>query len=90
MNGIKEVKRFQTSDGTDHESQLEAVTHQQSLDIRAIFQSDDRVGKSQHMTQTEAAKVVVSNIEAFQKTISKYKAAINRIRKNSAPAASVK
>lgn len=84
---IKQVKRFETSDGRTHESELAAVSAQQEIDVRAILQRDERIGKSTQCSLVEAGKAIVTNIEELQKVAAAYKAKLNRIRKRTTPAA---
>ena len=78
--GLVQVPSFRTSDGNLHESKLTALTEQRKLDIRAILQSDARVGKGQTLTHTDATLAIISNYDAITNTCRKFQIAINRER----------
>lgn len=88
ITNVKQVKRFETSDGRTHDSELTAIVAQREIDIRAILQQDGNIGSRVTISSGDAVKAVVSNAEAISATMAAYKVKINRLRKRTGPAVS--
>lgn len=77
---ITQVPSYKTTDGRLHESKLKALSEQQKIDIRAVVQSDERVGKQASMTHSDAVAVYITHQEKLNKVFRQYQIAINRER----------
>lgn len=74
---LKQIKGFQTSDGVLHQNKVVALTHEQKIELRAIFQQHTH---SANLTITDAVAVLAVNSEKVMATLHRYRTMINRAR----------
>ena len=86
MNGITEYKGFKDSTGRPHDTKLTALIAEQTIQLRAIVQNDDKFGNRQHYTSTEVAELMNRNQDEIAKINRYFAMAIKRERVKGAAA----
>lgn len=74
---ITQVRSYQTSDEKLHASRAEALTHQLSIDVRGIIQSNT-LGKVATITPTDVSQFVARHAQEIHILLGKYKEAMRR------------
>jgi len=74
---MKQVKSFQTSDGTLFPNRLNALYHEQKIDLRGVLQEHT---KNALISTTDVAAILAANSEKVSAILHRYKVSINRAR----------
>jgi hypothetical protein len=69
---MKSVRAFQTSDGTIHQDELQAMMHEYMIECRGVIARDGQVGRSTTISSTDVAKCIARNGDQFAEVIRKY------------------
>lgn len=74
---MKQIKVYQTKDGTLFNERIPAEKHELSLSLRGLIQSQDR---SQTFTPTQMAKFIADNEDKIYDSIRKYRNTLNSLK----------
>jgi hypothetical protein len=78
---MKKVNAFQTDDGQVHATELGAIQHQHSIDLRGFF---NRVAGRDALSVTEAIRLIQKNHAEFSAILTNHEKVMKRVvKKNS-------